>query len=242
MGNMFYGPIAFIVGLIPWIIALVVLYFVVFKTGLIGKIFPNSAFGSLALRRKTPDQKAVIKYFASSGCIQKLIAISDNRFDAILKAKVDSYNVFQMALRKLNVDVDQIQAINPVFFDGYAGGYSKLGEDLVYRESKYQLSCLLFSDEQIYAYTFTFDLTSNDTTEHTEEYFYKDVTNVSTNTSVIDILHESGCFGMDSSRIDVPIISFSITVPSDSFSCFLREESEREIQGMKSLLREKKNV
>jgi hypothetical protein len=79
--------------------------------------------------------------------------------------------------------------------------------------------------------------------EATEEYFYKDITNFSTSTDTVetpvydkeqkkDILEN-----IDSNR-------FALTVPGDKFYCSMEQNdyTERAIQGMKTMLREKKNA
>ena len=78
--------------------------------------------------------------------------------------------------------------------------------------------------------------------EATEEYFYKDITNFSTSSDTVETAvynkekNENELVNVDSNR-------FAITVPGDKFYCSLEQSdyTERAIQGMKSLLREKKN-
>jgi hypothetical protein len=227
----------FITGIIIPIIIILVVLAVLYKTGILGKV------SGLDLRGKTDEQKRIIKYFHAKGILAFLFPVTDADFDAILKKKVAEYNIFQMALKKIGLDVDEVREINPIFFDGYyssGGAAVKLGKDMVYRTSKYQMSCLLFSSTQVYLYSFIFDLKSNETNEHTEEYFYKDVTSVTTDTNIIEIRYVNGCLGIDVRRVSVPLFSFRLVVPGDSFSCVMDEEAEPAIQGMKAKLREKK--
>jgi hypothetical protein len=225
--------------LIPLLIIIVILVVLValFKSGVLGKV------SGLDLRGKTDEQKRIIKYFHATGILAFLFPITDFDFDTVLKKRVAEYNIFQMALKKIGLDAEEVREINPIFFDGYYSGGNaakRLGKDMVYRTSKYQMSCLLFSSTQVYLYSFIFDLKSNETDVHTEEYFYKDVTSVTTDTNIIELRYVSGCLGIDVRRISVPLFSFKLVVPGDSFSCVMGEEAEYAIQGMKAKLREKK--
>lgn len=197
----------------------------------------------LSMRGKTPEQKKIMKYFISSGCLSVLFRISDQEFDQILTRKVRSYDIYQMALRKLNLDPDQVREIKPVFLDGY--NYSdralvRIGSDYVARASEYSLTCLLFGEAQLYRYTFLFSLISGDTWEYSEEYFYKDVTSVSMYKEVDEHKYASGCLGLDIINVNIVKPSLKLVVPGDYFVCSMREEHEPNVIGMISKLREKK--
>jgi hypothetical protein len=197
---------------------------------------------------KTVDQKAVLKYFAGingSGCFntvfKALFSISDSQFDAILTRRVQQYDVFAMALQALNLDETQVQEVAPIFFDGYvpAGDTEGIGDDHVYRSSKYQLSCVLSSPEQAYLYQYTFNLVDNFYSETTREIFYKEVTAVETQTKILDLKVVSGC-GFRTEYFPWPLYSFDITVPSSTFSCATRDDMRQQIVGLKAHLLEKK--
>ena len=78
--------------------------------------------------------------------------------------------------------------------------------------------------------------------ESTEEYFYKDITNFSTSADTVETpfydkkKNETFLKNVDSNR-------FALTVPGDKFYCSMEQNdyTERAIQGMKAMLREKKN-
>jgi hypothetical protein len=224
-----------------FIIFLVILYFIA-KSGIIGRAFGKKKDTRLDLRGKTEDQKKIIKYFIAQGFFAWLFKISDQAFDNILARKVQSYNILDMALSKLGVDVDEVQEINPIFLDGYLidAHHSKIGADDVYRSSEYQLSCVLCSSTQIYLYSFAFDLTSSNTSEFTKEFFYKDITSITTETNIIEVAQTSGCLGLGLERKAVDRLRFQVVVPNDIFNCSIRREHEPSIQGMKAKLREKK--
>jgi hypothetical protein len=193
------------------------------------------------LRGKTQEQKAVIKYFLASGCLASFFKMRDQEFDEILVRKVRGYNILDMALRKLNVDMSEVQEVSPVLLDNYypESSYHKIGKDFVCRSSEYQLSCVLCASTKIYLYSFIFDLTSVSTKEHTKEYFYGDITNISTDMDIIEMAFPNGCLGFSVDRKKVERRSFRLVVPGDSFACATRSENEPQIQGMRSKLREK---
>jgi hypothetical protein len=241
-----FDPLGMIGGLLLGLIQLAVVLVILFFVGrfLLNRLGGgNKVVGGFNLRGRSQAEKDVIKYFVyGRGCLQSLFRISDARFDAILKERVGQYNIFQMALSKLGLDVDQVSEINPVFTDGYALGSAlmKIGEDFVFRASHYQMSCLLFSSEQVYLYSLTFSLLDKDIKEHTEEYFYRDVTSVSTNYNVENLQHITGCLGLDVRWVEFPRYNFMLAVPGDSFVCVMRPENESQVQAMTAKLREKK--
>lgn len=107
-----------------------------------------------------------------------------------------------MALQKLCIDESQVKEINPIFLDGYyfddedTDIYIKTGKDNVDRCSKYQLAYIFFSREQIYLYSYLFDLTNSKITEETVEYFYKDITGISIDTKAREMpVTGKGCTG-----------------------------------------------
>ena len=202
----------------------------------------NRIVSDFSMRGKTPEQKRVVKYFLSTGCLAAIFRISDSEFDQILTNKVMQYDVYQMALDRLGIDPDQVREIDPIFLDGYVrtSALQRIGNDLVARSAEYSLTCLLFSETQLYRYTFMFSLARGDTWEYSEEYFYKDVTNVSVSKINDEQKYVSGCLGLDLTRVNVITPSLKIVVPGDSFTCAMREEHEPNVFGMMAKLREKK--
>jgi len=143
--------------------------------------------GLVGMRGRTSEQKKVIKYFNSTGLLGAIFRISNAAFDEIMNNKVSECRSWINA-RALNVhgmDADEVREISPVLVEDYSFSSRcfKMFRDLTYRASGYQLSYLMFSEKQLYAYSYTFDLTCADTTERTREYFYEDITNV-------DVTHE----------------------------------------------------
>lgn len=197
------------------------------------------------IKGRNEDQKAVIRYFCNDpACLSKK-PISDEEYDAMVLAVLNSNDYKQKALNKIGLDEDQIKEIEPVHFEGFQydkQSLAKLCDDGKYRSSKYQVSWLFFSATQVYLYQNTFNMDEDGKKEATEEYFYKDITNFSTSSDTVETpfydkeKKEDVLKNVDSNR-------FAITVPGDKFYCSLEQNdyTERAIQGMKAMLREKKN-
>ena len=198
------------------------------------------------IKGRNDDQKAVIRYFCNEpACLSKK-PMTDEEYDCMVLKVLNSNDYKQKALGKIGLDEDQVQEIEPVHFEGYQfdkQSLTKLGKDGKYRSSKYQVSWLFFSATQVYLYQNTFNMDEDGKKESTEEYFYRDITNFSTSSDTLETpLHhakkdETFLKDVDSNR-------FAITVPGDKFYCSLEQNdyTERAIQGMKAMLREKKNA
>jgi hypothetical protein len=243
MGYYGYGFGA-VIGQIIGIIIVIVIFVVAIKFFSMrrGAGTKSRMVSDLSLRGKSPEQKKVVKYFLATGCLAAIFRITDNEFDQILTNKVRQYDVYQMALSRLGLDSEQVSEIDPIFLDGYVrtSTLQRIGTDLVARSAEYSLTCLLFSETQLYRYTFVFSLAKGDTWEYSEEYFYKDVTNISVTKNNDEQKYTSGCLGLDLTMVNVVTPSLSIVVPSKSFSCVMREEHEPNVLGMIAKLRDKK--
>ena len=148
----------------------------------------SSGGGALGgMRGKTKEQKKVIKYFLSTGLLGAIFKISNEEFEAIMGQKVQWFRsqIHARALQVHGMDDDEVKEIPPIYIGDYniRSRFRKIFKDLRFRASGYQMSYLLFSDKQMYAYKYNFDLTCADTTEQTKEYFYCDITDV-------EVIHE----------------------------------------------------
>jgi len=137
---------------------------------------------SMGLRGKTTEQKQVIKYFMSTGILGMIFKISDKTFDTLLdnKASEVASRIVNRSLEAHGMDADEVQEIPPILTENYYGGsqYFKLFRDETFRASGWQMTYLMFSEKQMYAYSYIFDLTSAETIEQTKEYFYEDITSI----------------------------------------------------------------
>lgn len=192
----------------------------------------------------SPEQKKVLtKYFCVSGCLGSLGAMKDADYDAMVDEKVKSLNLKQRALNKIGLDESEVSEIAPVNFYGWSkasdGKYcAKMGVDGEYRSSRYQVSYLFFSSTQVHLYSYTVDMLFNKTSETSEEYFYKDITNFTTVSESEEYKDAKGKTYTANESF------FQIVVPGDkmrlAISGMNMEEVERSLQAMKQKLREKK--
>ena len=207
---------------------------------------------------RTDTQKSVIDYFfldtkASSGCLaSEAKPITDQAFDELLASKIKEINIETKALEKTGVDASEVQEVKPVFLQGYEFGEPDAlihrGKDGVWRCSHYQLTMIYFSSKQIFFYQYSFNLINDETTEFTDEYFYKDITNFSTTLETrekrVDV-HAGGCLSNDTKpKIEiVQYSSFRLVVPNDVKKCSMTSSNELEqtIAGIKNKLRDKKS-
>jgi hypothetical protein len=176
----FIGPI---IGIIVAIIVLNIVIRIVKskgKNGISGGM--DAGTGFLSMRGRTGVQKKVIKYFNSTGILGAIFKISNSTFDSILNSRVSKYGaqIENRALTAHGMDADEAKEIPPIRVENYFTGsrFFKMFRDHTFRASEYQMSYLMFSDKQLYAYSHIFDLTSDNATEQTREYFYEDITSV----------------------------------------------------------------
>ena len=198
------------------------------------------------IKGRNEDQKVVIRYFCNDpACLSKK-PISDAEYDQMVLDVLNSNDYKQKALNKIGLDEDQVKEIEPVHFEGFQfdkQSLAKQGDDGKYRSSKYQVSWLFFSATQVYLYQNTFNMDEDGKKEATEAYFYKDITNFSTSSDTV----ETPFYDKKKMKVvlqNVDSNRFAITVPGDKFYCSLEQNdyTERAIQGMKAMLREKKNA
>lgn len=191
---------------------------------------------------KTDEQKKVIRYFVREGCLANTMKDAD--YDAMVRQKATSFDFKQKALDKHGIDIDQVQEIEPVNFEGYVfdnKSFAKKGDDGSWRSSKYQITWIFFSDAQVYFYQYTFNMDEATKRESTDEYFYKDIVNFSSASSTEEVTEYSKSGEKKLTSVDANI--FQLVVPGDKIACALKlnNETENVIKGMKNKLREKKS-
>ncbi len=195
---------------------------------------------------KTNEQQDVIKYFyGPGGFLTK--RITDQEYDSLVATVSNKTDFKQRAINKFGIDESEVQEIKPVNLLGYkfAGNiWSKKGKDGVWRSSAYEIAWIFCSSSQLYAYKHTFNMDENKTSEKAEEYFYKDITNLTeVNQSVESKTFKSG--KVVNETVDSTV--FSIAVPgidaSERFTSayYDNDDTKRALQGLKSKLREKKS-
>lgn len=152
--------------------------------------------------------------------------------------------VKKRALGKLGLDEEEVKLIDPVIVHGYyykniaSGVQVKLGKDRVFRSSNYEGVVLFFSEHQLHSFKFQFSLTnSSESREQTDEYFYKDVVSVATQSETFKINDIKG----NSQQVNFEEFKLT-TTGGTSITSSIRDEGSvsRVISGARSLIREKK--
>ena len=188
-------------------------------------------------RGKNADQIKAIEYFCKDeGCMSK--NMTDDEYMATVRAKRDSLNLRSKAISKTGLDEDQIKEIPPAMFEGFVfkNAYAKKRANGSWISSSYQVSWIFFSSDQVYLYSYTFNMDEDKKAERTDEFFYKDVTSFSTS-SETETAH-----GFGEQKFEVETNKFAMVVPGDKLYMSMDGVSDAEqiIQGMKQKLREKK--
>ena len=202
---------------------------------------------------RTPEQMRIISYLQGTppGCGQS--KMTDAQFIEIVTKKISDLKLQQKALGKIGLDLDQVNEIPPVNFEDFVfdDAYVKQTDSGDYVSNIIQSTWLFFSAEEIYLYVFTYWLDRDKKREDTLEYFYKDITALSTSskeakTKTVLTLKSSGCGSEQkvANNESIESTKFQITVPGDKFMVSMKdtEDNESRVQAMKQMLREKKNA
>jgi hypothetical protein len=225
--------------------------------------FLNTLSKEDLLKGKNPEEIIAIKYFQyvdDGGCFGSKY-ISDEEFLVIQNKAVGSLEDRKsQALNKLGIDIDQVSEIEPVGFQGYAWMADEIeamkknyvrfpGAGGVITPTK-ELTWLFFGDQQLFVYKCRVDMCDSQLrSEKTLEYFYKDITAFSTESSSHREKKgtlENGCGSSTWEYSDQTIQEekFKIVVPGEVFSCAMspEDDNDNKISGMKQKLRDKKNT
>ena len=200
---------------------------------------------------RTKEQKKVIKYFTETGCLSS--SMTDDAYDALIATRMQAFDYKKKALYSLGIDESQVSEIPPVCFHGYVFEDPRLeannieirtkrGADEEWRSSAYMITWIFFGDDEVYYYQEVFCMDSFCGWSMTDEFFYKDIVNFYTVTSLTEDLLIRGCLGRNSVRIQRATHSFAIAVPDQQKLCTLdlTERNLAIVQGMKNKLRDKK--
>ncbi len=204
------------------------------------------------MRGKNSQQQSIIKFFygVGGGCTSS--GMTAQEYEKLVRDRLSKLDTKQMALNKLGIDEEEVQEITPVSFSGYIFNDDKVdnlaarGSGNTWISSEYMVTWLFFSDNQIFVYQYSFNMTSDSKKEQTLQYFYQDVTNfrASSETYQKVVAETSGCLGQVSYRtVSVDVDEFGIIVPGDKLRCFMTpdEYTDSAIRGMSNKLSEKKN-
>ena len=166
--------------------------------------------------------------------------MSDDEYSSLVKSTRDSLRLREKALSKIGLDEDELKEVPPACLEGYvfekAWAKQKAGGKWV--SSSYQVAWIFCSATQIYIYRCTFCLDESKKAESTDEFFYKDVTSVSTSSDYETVKNKN----KDGKEMEVESHKFVMVVPGDKLYVSLDgvDNAESIIQAMKQKLREKK--
>ncbi|MCD7827465.1 MAG: hypothetical protein LUG85_02880 [Clostridiales bacterium] len=204
------------------------------------------------LKGRTSEQKKVVNYlYGHRGCLTP--SLTDEQYDKMVRDRISSMDFKTKALAKIGIDETEVQEIDPVHFEGAylpdrkdnrRDTLSIKGKDGKMRSSEYMVTWLFFGDSQLFIYQYTLNMCSESFKEKTLDYFYKDITNLTTVSDSIERdIPKQSCTGRVSYQtIMVDTTRFRVIVPGDDFACAALNGDylDRAVQGMKAKLREKK--
>ena len=217
----------------------------------------NGTKGALeeAKIERNKEQQRIFEYLTEEphGCFKRWM--TDEEFVKLIDAKLEALKLKDKALSKIGHDIEEVNEIAPVNFVDFVleDAYVKKTEFGDYVSNYIQSTWLFFSSTQVYLYTYTLWLDRDKKKEDTLEYFYKDITAMSTSskesrTKSVLSYKKGGCLGGKKvSLANTEIIEttkFQLTVPGDKLWISMKgsEQNEACVQAMKQKLREKKNA
>jgi hypothetical protein len=187
---------------------------------------------------KSKEQQQVLDYFLLEGCMVKIM--KDDEYLSLVMSKRDSLKLREKALSKIGIDEDELKEISPASLEGFVfyNAWAKQQAGGRWVSSSYQVAWIFCSATQVYIYRCTFCLDEDKKSESTDEFFYKDVTSVSTS-SEHEIIKNKSDSGAD---IEVESHKFVMVVPGDKLRVSLDgvPNAEEIIQAMKQKMRDKK--
>lgn len=197
---------------------------------------------------RTPEQQAVIRYFLSVGLLTK--TMTDEEYEALIQKRLKKLNLRQRALKKIGLDEAEVMEIAPVHFENYyfdeKSAYARPGDDKKWRSSAYQVTWIFFSAAQVHFYQYLFNMDEDGTKEVTEEFFYQDITSISTVFETIEKQDVPEKIGLNGDAVygrrSVRKAQFKVTAGSTSFVCEMEPDAyaKKTVQVMRAKLREKK--
>lgn len=161
-------------------------------------------------------------------------------------------DIKKRAFVKLGVDEDEIALAKPLEFWGYnfsnvltddanKSAWNVCGKDGRWRSSEVTIGGFYFSEHVVHYYYRTASLVSDASIEGTEEYFYKDIVSVKTETS--DLPFANPKTGVEDAKKRVRYESFVLrNSGGESTSCWVRDAAmaESAVNAFRALLKQRK--
>lgn len=201
------------------------------------------------LEGKNTEQQAIIKYFLGDpsccgcgACFNKLMTDEEYAEKVAEKIRLHKLDTPDYPADKLGFNMDE-QESPPIRFAGYKfeDALVKKTEHGSYVSSNVEVSWMFFSSTQVMFYTCLFVMIDSRVRENTLEFFYKDITAISTTDKTV-----KAKYVFESSKIvansEVGTTEVRIVVPGDSLYLAMGkdEDNDNKIQTIKRILREKK--
>lgn len=203
---------------------------------------------------RSKEQVQIFNYLTKEpGCIGHWM--TDEEFVKLVDTKLEALKLKERALSKIGLDIDEVSEIAPVNFVDFVldDSYVKKTAFGDYVSNCIQSTWIFFSATQVYLYTYTLWLDRDKKKEDTLEFFYRDITAMSTSskeskTKSVLTYKKGGCLG--GKRISlakteiIETTKFQLIVPGDKLWVSMKssEQNEASVQAMKQKLREKKNA
>lgn len=206
---------------------------------------------------KSESQCQAIKFFADEvggagcGCMNRETPMSINEYQESVADFCNGLNVKAKAMLKIGLDESQISEIPPICLSSYVFDddvYVRV-ENNIAVSSQYCVSWLFFSATQMYTYSYIFDMTSDNTWETTNDFFYQDITCFTTESKIVEKIvkdNNYGClFNKESCfKCNYVVDTLKIVVPGTSYEVSMRNAGTQteSIQAAKNMLRERKFI
>lgn len=211
---------------------------------------------------KTSEQKDCIDFFTTTkkggcGCLGGgSSTMTMEAYIAKVQERCKSLNLRARAVAQLGIDEgESTSLIDPICLYNFDLNMKKIDDGEIWIKyennqivsSKYVVTWLFFSETQVYIYSNTFDMISDNVEEVCREYFYQDITCFETEHDIVEKIDTTvvqGCFGGGESisKNNYTKDYVQITVPGSTQIIAMRNAGTQmqSIQAAKALIRERK--
>lgn len=195
------------------------------------------------LANKTDTQLKIINDYFFARRFFAPYRISDRHYCDLVLEKEQTFKCFEKAIKKLALSKEELDSMDPIeslsfCYDGdylYKNGNS----------SKAKYLCLFLGAKQIYAYTYTFDMASNNYNESVYEIYYNSIVAITTEEKVSeDEIDLYGFINPDGRRSIHTVFSLKLTTSGGEFKFVVQKTPalEKRISGIRNIIREKRSV
>lgn len=197
------------------------------------------------VERQAPKLREGVKAALSS----ELPHPSTDEFMAVVKRTAGTISSLDAALKKANLDIDEVTEIEPIQLTGFKVGettyrdafgantnFVRIENGELYTDT-FQSTWLLLTNEQVVICTAIVNAVTGEAKLNDQEFFYCDITSMSD-------LEESTTYRAHNGKKTVGTQMFRIVVSGDKFelAAALTEDFDSKVKALKSKLREKKSA